>query len=399
MTIDERLRQQIQHAYDNAPAFRARMDSAQLTPTDIQSASDLEKLPVIPKDDVVQMQQDDPPFGGLLAVPLEELKHIYFSPGPLYEPDAASDDEEDGAAIHAFREAGFGPGDIVLNTLSYHLVPAGVMMDRGLNAVGCTVIPGGVGNSDLQLKMMRDLGVTGYAGTPSFLAALIEKAEGMGLDFKRDFKVTKAFVSAEPLAASLRQKLTDEYGIAVANGYGTAELGLLALDKAGNMQMTLMPEPIIEIVDSDTGKRVGPGEVGEVVVTTFNRAYPLIRFGTGDMAINIDPQPGESKQEERAITLVGRKGEAVKVRGMFVHPNQLRFIAGQLLQTGAVQGVVTRPENRDVLTVRVASDKSELEEQFKGALQQVIRVKVDAVEFVESLPEGAPGMVDERSWD
>ncbi len=399
MTINERLQKQIQHAYDNAPAFRERMDSAELTPSHIQSTADLEKLPVIPKDDVVQMQQENPPFGGLLAVPLEELSHIYFSPGPLYEPDAGSDDFADDAVGHVFTEAGFVAGDIVLNTLSYHLVPAGMMLDRGLTAIGCTVIPGGVGNSDLQLKMMRDLGVTGYAGTPSFLAALIEKAEGMGLDFKRDFKVTKAFVSAEPLAASLRQKLVDEYGISVANGYATAELGLLALDCEGKMQMKLMPEPIVEIVDSDTGKCVGAGEVGEVVVTTFNRAYPLIRFGTGDMAINIDPAPGKSKQAERAITLVGRKGEAVKVRGMFVHPNQLRFITGQLLQTGAVQGIVTRPENRDMLTVRVVSDKTEMEEAFKGALQQVIRVKVDSVEFVDALPDGAAGMVDERSWD
>ncbi len=399
MIVNKRLSQQIQHAYENAPAFRARMDSAELTPTDLQTTADLEKLPVIPKDDVVQMQQENPPFGGLLAVPLEELSHIYFSPGPLYEPDAGSDGVDDEAVGHVFAEAGFVAGDIVLNTLSYHLVPAGMMLDRGLTAIGCTVIPGGVGNSDLQLKMMRDLGVTGYAGTPSFLAALIEKAEGMGLDFKRDFKVTKAFVSAEPLAASLRRKLVEEYGISVANGYGTAELGLLALDTKGNMQMKLMPEPIIEIVDSDTGKCVGAGEVGEVVVTTFNRAYPLIRFGTGDMAIKIDPAPGESEQAERAITLVGRKGEAVKVRGMFVHPNQLRFIAGQLLQTGAVQGIVTRPENRDILTVRVVSDKTEMAEAFKGALQQVIRVKVDAVEFVDALPDGAAGMVDERRWD
>ena len=397
MNLDERLQKQIQYAYDNTSATKERLDSAGLSPADIQTVADLEKLAIMPKDEVVRMQQENPPFGGLLAVPLSQVSHIFFSPGPLYEPDTEGNLDDHDAWGGGLVDAGFVPGDIVLNTLSYHLVPAGLLVDQALVRAGCTVVPGGVGNSDLQLKMMIDLGVTAYAGTPSFLAQLLEKAEAMGLSVKDDLKLTKAFVSAEPLPPSLRQKFVD-YGLSVANGYGTAELGILALNTDGSMVMKMMSEPIIEIVDSDTGKCVGAGEVGEVVVTNFNTTYPLIRFGTGDMAVNHDPNPGNSSQSERGLTLVGRVGEAVKVRGMFVHPNQVRFAASQALQFSGIQGVVTRIDNRDQFTVKVISAETDKADFLKGAIQQVCRVKCDEVEFVTEIEDGAPGMVDARDW-
>ena len=154
---------------------------------------------------------------------------------------------------------------------------------------------------------------------------LIRKAEEMGFDFKESFRLEKMFATAEPFPPGLRQTFEQNYGLKVANCYATAELGFLALDTVGQMAMPLLPQPIIQVVDPDTGRTVGPGEVGEVVVTNFSHHYPLIRLGTGDMAVNMDPNPGGSKQEERAIILVGRRGEAVKVRGMFVHPNQLFY--------------------------------------------------------------------------
>jgi phenylacetate-CoA ligase len=205
---------------------------------------------------------------------------------------------------------------------------------------------------------------------------------------------------------SLRQTFVEKYSLSVGNCYATAELGLLALDIAGQMAMRLLPEPIIQIVDPDTGKSVGPGEAGEVVVTNFSRAYPLIRFGTGDLAVKIDANPGASKQEERMIILVGRRGEAVKVRGMFVHPNQLRFAMGQVTSVASFQGIVTRPENRDVLTVKIvlaedAADPSALAEKLKESIRNACRVRVDEIEFVntEAIPSDAPGMVDGRSWE
>ncbi|MEM7532675.1 MAG: AMP-binding protein [Chloroflexota bacterium] len=409
-SMDQNVRDIVAHAYTNAPAFRQRMDDAGLTPNDVQSVADLTKVPILPKDDVIALQQSNPPFGGMLAVPMTEIRHIFMSPGPIYEPDGSSDSDMASTMQHALGMIGFTNEDVVINALSYHLVPAGLGVDNALTAVGCTVIPTGFGNSELQVKLMLDLGATGYVGTPSFLMGLLKKAEEMGIDPKSQLKINKALVSAEPLPASLRATLVDEYGITVGNAYATAELGALALNMDGTMAMQLMPEPVIQVVDPETGELVGAGETGEVVVTNTNHAYPLIRFGTGDMAVNVDPNPGNSKQEERAIMLVGRSGEAKKVRGMFVHPNQLRFSIGQVTAgiggMAKVQGIVSRPADRDVFTVRIAlndasADPASLEEAIHAAIRQACRVRANELVFVsaDEIADDAPGMVDERGWN
>lgn len=404
-TRDQQLQEAVTAAYENSPEVRARFDAAGLTGSDIQTVADLARVPVLEKDDVIALQEADPPFGGLLAVPISQIRHIFFSPGPLYEPEADDDHTSLEMSQFVFRSCGFGPGDVVLNSLSYHLVPAGLLIDRALTGLGCTVVPGGVGNSDLQLKMMADLGVTGYVGTPSFLHQLIKKAEAAGLDFRRDFALSKIVTTAEPLPPTLRQTFVEQYGLAVGNCYATAELGLLALDTSGQMAMRLLPLPIIQLVDPDTGLDVGPGEVGEVVVTNFSRAYPLIRFGTGDMAVNVDPQPGQSEQHDRAVILVGRRGEAVKVRGMFVHPNQLRFAIRPFPAVKTIQGVVTRAEGRDTLTIHLAvaddADRQALIEPIRENIRATCRVRVDDIVFLDAgdLPADAPGMIDERQWE
>ncbi len=402
--IDNRLRDLIQHAYANAPATQARFDKQGLAPDDIRSLADLHKLSILPKDAVIALQQANPPFGGLLAVPMNQVDHIFFSPGPLYEPGPPEDDPAWEMGVYSLRQAGFQPGEVVLNSLSYHLVPAGYYLDIALAKYGCTVIPGGTGSSDLQVKMAVDLGATGYTGTGSFLMALIKKAQEAGLAFGKQFCINKAVLSAEPLPTALRREI-ESHGIAVANAYATAEFGIMAMDTTGNMQMQLFPDPIIQIVDPETGQDVPSGAPGEVVVTSFNRHYPLIRFGTGDMAINIDPNPGQSKQEERFITLVGRSGEAAKVRGMFVHPNQLRFVAGQIPGVQAVQGVATRSDgHKDHFTLRVevadGVDETAVADPLKQAIQNVCRVRVDTLEFVAkgTITADTPGMVDERDW-
>jgi phenylacetate-CoA ligase len=399
------LRRIIQHAYTHAPAVRSILDAAGVSPDDIQTVADLERIPVTSKDRVVELQASDPPFGGFLAAPLGMLQHVFFSPGPLYEPSAGESAVMDTIRA-AFAIAGFEAGDVVLNAFGYHLIPTGLALDQVLTEIGATVIPAGVGSADLQLKMMLDLGVTAYAGTPSWLMALIEKAGERGLDFRSQFALRKALVSAEPLPPAMRQAFVEKYGLTVTNGYGTAELGFLAYNTESGLAMRLLETPIIQVVNPETGKSAGPGETGEVVVTTFNETYPLIRFGTGDLAINLDPTPGESRQGERSIILVGRVGDAVKVRGMFVHPNQLRFALGQLAGVARTQAVVTRPENRDELTLRVVlaeetTDREGLTKQLASAVQAACRVKVDRVELVSGdvLAADAPAIVDERSWE
>ena len=404
-TVDEKVKETVQFAYDNAPAVRERFKQAGLKADDIQGAADLVKIPIQTKDEMVIMQQADPPFGGLLAVPLWEVSHFFFSPGPLFEPGPTADDAAWEMAILALQRGGFEAGDVILNSLSYHLVPAGYLFDVAFTRLGATVIPGGTGNSDLQLQMMRDLGATGYVGTPSFLMSLIQKAEENGLDFNRDFKLRKAITTAEPLPPSLRQTLVETYGLHLTNAYGTAEFHIMATNDGPGMAMQLLPEPVVQVVNPDTGQLVGPGETGEVVATNFSQVYPLIRVGTGDMAMNIDPKPGESRQEERSIILVGRRGEAVKVRGMFLHPNQLRFAAGQVPGIVTLQAVVSRPELRDQFDLRVVADegvdREAAAEQLKRAVNGLCRVRVDEVQFVsaETIEEGSPTVVDERSWE
>jgi phenylacetate-CoA ligase len=403
--VNERLRHIVQHAYANAPAVKEIMDEAGVSLSDIQTVADLDRIPVTSKDLLVELQTANPPFGGFLAVPLNALQHVFFSPGPLYDPSA-----DESAVLDTAREvlaiAGFSAGDVVINAFSYHLIPTGLVVDQILAQTGATVIPAGVGNADLQLKMMLDLGVTGYIGTPSWLMALIENAEEKGLDFRGRFFLRKALVSAEPLPPTLRQTFVEEYSLSVTNVYGTAELGSLAYNTEGGLPMRLLKTPIIQIVNPETGQTVGPGETGEVVVTTFNETYPLIRLGTGDLAVNLDPAPGESRQEERSIILVGRVGDAVKVRGMFVHPNQLGFAVSQVPGIARVQAVVTRPENRDELTLRVVlADEAANREGLTAALDEAIRgacrVRPDHIEFVsaDAIVEDDLRILDERVWD
>ena len=401
--LDAKLRDAVKAAYENAPATQARFEAAGITPDDIQGLADLPKIPVLPKDKIVALQQANPPFGGMLGVPPEKVTHIFFSPGPMYEPAPEPDEGAWDVAVNALRTTGFRPGDVVLNSFTYHLVPAGFLFDNALVRLGCTVVPGGTGSAELQLKMMQDLRVTGYSGTPSFLMSLIKKAEASGLDFKNDLQLKTAIFSAEPLPPSLRQTFVEEYGLAVGNAYATADFGLLALNTGDGMAMPILPEPIVEVVDLDTGQPVGPGETGEVVATNFSRAYPLIRIGMGDMAMNIDPSPGQSSQTERSLILVGRSGEAAKVRGMFVHPNQLRFATGQIPGVQKVQGEVSRLELKDHFVLRVEAegvDETAVADQIKTAVQGLCRVRVDEVEFIApgSLTEDAPGMVDARDW-
>lgn len=408
MTRDEKVKQIIEHAYANAPAVKERFDGAGLSPADVQSEADLVKVPILPKDDVIALQQKNPPFGGMLAVSMSEVKHIFMSPGPIYEPDAGEDPTTAAVTQSALAAAGFGADDVVVNALSYHLVPAGMLLDNALTGMGCCVVPTGVGNSELQIKIMQDLGATAYVGTPSFLINLLKTAEGLGLNTKTDLKLSKALVSAEPLFPEQRALLVDTYGLTVCNAYATAELGVLAINIDGSRPMKLMDDPIIQVVTPDTGEPVGNGEVGEVVVTNFNQAYPLIRLGTGDMAAFLDPS-GSGNQGDCAIMLVGRSGEAAKVKGMFVHPNQLRFAVAQVTAAvgGAarVQGEVSRPDDKDHFLIRIAMndgniDTEGLVEPLHGAIQQACRVRANEIVFVNvnEIAEDAPGMVDARDW-
>ena len=289
--LNQRLSETIDHAYRHAPVVRQVLNKAGVSPAQIRTIKDLEKLPIIRKTDLIEMQRANPPYGGFLAIPPEDIDRIFISPGPLYEPIQT-------AAIKWFAKsfwaAGFRKGDMVINTFTYHMSPAGILFHEALRDCGATAIPMGTGNTEIQIQTMYDLKVTGFVGTPSFLMTLIQRAEELGYDFRRDFALKRAWFTGEMLSPSLRKAFEEDYEINTAQAYAVTEPGgAIAYECRQKSGMHLMDEYVVEIVDPDTGKQLGPEEIGEIVVTPIhNKAWGLIRFGTGDMSSYItEPCP------------------------------------------------------------------------------------------------------------
>ncbi len=397
MSLNKRLQEIISHGYKNAPALRSLMDGVGVTPAEIQSLADLPKIPITTKDQLVQMQAANPPFGGWLAVPTSEVQHIFVSPGPIFEPGHEWTSE-------VFEALEFGPGDIVINTFAYHMVSAGLMMDATIRATGATVVPTGPGNTENQVDIMIRLGAVGYAGTPSFFKIILEKAEAMNIP-RQDIPIKKAFFSAEPYPPSLRAIFEEDYGMITSQGYATAELGVIAYDKTGETSLKLSRNMIVEITDPESGQPVPAGEPGQVVVTTFNKTYPLVRVGLGDLSAFVG-EPDDEGYHTHIKGWMGRVGDAIKVRGMFLHPVQLKGALAKFEALGNAQAIVTRPETRDYVELRVelkdtSVDKEALSADVKAAASQACRLKIDEVVFIEvgSIEASARTVVDERSWE
>jgi len=385
----------VEEGYSKAPAFRLMLDELGLRPGDIGTAADLEKLPVISREKLVKMQMAEPPYGGLDAKDVQ-VDRVFISPGPVYEPHLSETDHLWARAYHA---AGFRQGDIVLNTFSYHMVAAGLTFHGGLRRCGATVVPSGTSGAQVQVELIRDIGVTGYTGTPSFLLAIIRKAEETGHDFRRDFKLRRACFAAEPIEASLRERFETQYGIDTYQMYGATEVGDVAYECREKKGWHVCEEVLVEIVDPATGRRMRPGEPGEVVVTRFNPVLFLLRFGTGDLSRLIEEPCGCGRTSVRIAGVLGRIGDAVKVRGMFVAPSQLDSLRKRFPGI-RFQAAVGRAEHADVLTVRVESDEAGMEalrEEFAEAFRQTCTVKIDRFERVApGALEGAKALVDER---
>lgn len=403
--LNAKIRETLHYAYERAPAVRKRFEKAGINPSEINTFRDLERLPTLTKEELIESQKVDPFLGGFLTTPLQDLEWIFVSPGPIYEPP-----QEITIIAKMFSTQGFRKGDIVLNSFSYHLVPAGILFDSALRSLGATVIPGGVGNTEIQVQIMRELDVTGYIGTSSFLMVLIERAEKLGYQFKRDFKLRRASVTGEMLSASLRSRLENEYGIDIKQCYGTAEIGTIAYECAEREGMHIDDEGVVvEIIDPETGKQLGPGEIGEVVITSLNKIFPLIRFRTGDLSSYIDQLCRCGWSSYRLKGIFGRIGQAIKVRGLFLHPKQLEEAASKIPQIGKVQAVVTRSGTRDELRVIVEINESYMDEDSKKIIvqevkfnvQDLCKLKVDDIEFVSigSISENEPKIVDKRIWE
>ncbi len=401
--LSEELRKIVIHACQNAPAIQKKFASVGLKPGDVRSVKDLEKLPITHKHELASLQKEDPPFGGFLGVPMQRLKRICMSPGPIYEPEDT--ESKNDRWTQAFFAAGFRKGDIGQVTFSYHLVPPAFWFEDALHRLGCIATPGGVGNTEQQVKMMHDLHVTGYIGTPSFLMAVAKKALEFGYDPRKDLALEVGFVSGEMLPESLRSELEETFGMVIRQGYGTADVGCMGFECYHKNGMHFPYNCIVEIVDPETGKQLGPGETGEIVTTVFDEAYPMIRFGTGDLSYYTDEPCACGRTSGRLVKILGRLDQVTKVKGMFIHPANVDEVAARFKEIKDCQVVVTREGHVDQMTFKVVlsegiTPSDDLAKQIESAIPQSMRVR-GKVEFIErkSLPEKYSKIDDQRKWE
>jgi phenylacetate-CoA ligase len=396
------LRETVQYAYEKAPAARRKMDEAGVRPGDVLEVADLAKIPTTRKADLKNIQKTELPFGGLAAFPPRGMRRIYVSPGPTFDPEGR--EETHWRWEKAFVAAGFRPGDIVQNTFMYHFSPAGLMFDEALICIGCTVIPAGVGNTELQVQVLRDLGVTGYVGTPSFLMTILEKAKETGVVPGDGLKLQVALVAAEMLPESLRKRFQDEFGIQVRQAYGTADVGSLGYECFEAKGMHINDEIVMELLDPASGKQVAPGEIGEVVVTLPNAAYPLVRFATGDLSIQTsDPCPC-GRTSARLLRIVGRVDQVTKVKGMFVHPEQVSQLEKRVPEVTAAQLIISRTGHEDRMTICAVLGSEilptdALREKIAETARELTRLRGEVVFVKETeLTEREKKICDTRKW-
>ncbi|MBU1248490.1 MAG: AMP-binding protein, partial [Proteobacteria bacterium] len=330
--------------------FKARMETAGLDIKDIRNLEDYGTIPPLHKKDLISLQSERG-LEWLLSCEIGELSRIYQSPGPIFDPEGSSRDYWGWA--EGFFAAGFRPKDLVQMTFSYHLTPAGLMLEEPLREIGCCVIPAGPGNTEVQLELLTRLPVTGFVGMTSYLKIIGQKAKAAGFDLKKDIKLRTAFVAAEMLPQSLREEVEEMFSMTIRQGYGTADVGCIAYecDQLGGMHTT--SRALVEICDPTTGTPLPLGEVGEVVVTPFTGAYPLIRLATGDLSAFIEKPCACGRTSFKLDGIKGRADDTAKVKGQFIYPGQAAKIMAEFGQIQCWQLLVTNPGGRDTLTCRL----------------------------------------------
>jgi len=391
----------IAHARANAPAYATILQD--VTPNKIDSRAALATLPVTRKSELIERQRaaraHGDAFGGFSTIgwrPRSGAIRVFASPGPIYEPEGSGLDYWRGA--RALFAAGFRAGDLVHNSFSYHLTPAGSMMETAAHALGCTVFPGGVGNTELQLQAACELQPHGYVGTPSFLKIMVDKACEQGILLS---SLRKALLSGEAFPPSLRDWFAAR-GIVGYQCYATADLGLIAYETESREGLVLDEHVIVEIVRPGTNDPVPSGEVGEIVVTTLNRDYPLIRFGTGDLSAVMPGTCLTGRTNTRIRGWMGRADQTAKVRGMFVHPSQVAAIARRHPEVNRARLVVSGEMANDQLTlhVEVAQRPDGLDARIAESIRDVTKLRAEVV-FSEpgSLPNDGKVIEDTRSYE
>ena len=369
------LSTQLTHAKANASFFTDLLKD--IDPQSINREV-LASIPVTRKSDLVTKQRELPPFGGMTAQGNGLIGRLFQSPGPIYDPEGRQPDYW--RTARGFHAAGFREGDVVLNTLSYHMTPGGFIVEGGARALGCAVIPAGPGNTEQQLEILRDLKPNGYCGTPSFLRILLEKCDGAGIDTSF---MNKALVTGEALPPSVRDWF-EARGIKVGQVYATADIGAIAYESPAREGLIVDEGVLVEIVRPGTNDPVVEGEVGEVVVTNLtSRAYPLIRFGTGDLSAVLEGESPCGRKNMRIKGWMGRADQTTKVKGMFVHPGQVNQVVKSFDEIQKGRLVVTNADNRDAMTLQceVENGTDDLAKAIGETVQTICKLR-GGIEFV-----------------
>ncbi|OZI72083.1 phenylacetate--CoA ligase family protein [Bordetella genomosp. 12] len=394
----------IAHAQARAPAIAAQLQGVDAAR--INSRQALAELPVLRKHELLELQQQrrasagpdnaQKSLGGFAAVGWGQAVRVFASPGPIYEPETARPDYWRFA--RALYAAGFRAGELAYNCFSYHFTPAGSMMETAAHAVGCTVFPGGTGQTEQQVHAIRDLAPSGYTGTPSFLKIILEKADELGLPLT---SLKRALVSGEAFPPSLREWLAAR-GIAGYQAYGSADLGMIAFETSAREGLVLGEDLILEIVRPGTGEPVPEGEVGEVVITTLNPDYPLVRFGTGDLSAILPGASPCGRSNTRIRGWLGRADQTTKVRGMFVHPSQVAEVLRRHPELGRARLVIsgTTGAEQMVLHVEAAHLAPEVSRRLTESVRDITKLRADIVRAEPGgLPNDGKVIEDLRTYD
>jgi len=392
-----------QHAFRSSKAYKEIFHSAGIELSDIQGLEDLEKLPILRMNELVERQKKDMPFGGFETIDPSKIRRIYINPGLIWQPGEW--DYQDTSWAEALCGVGFKKGDRIINTFNYHMWPLAFMLDESLKRIGGIVIPTGVGNTLMQIKIMQMLKVNGFIGTPSFIMTLAQRAEGMGLDLKKDISLETALVGAEILPESLRSRIEDKLEMTVRQVYGTVFLGCIGYE-CQHMTGLHMPDNIlVEVVDPHTGRQVEAGATGEIVATNFNTSYPMIRMATGDLSMFARESCPCGRTGPMLKKILGRIDQAAKVRGTFIHPWQADEVISQYKEVFKYQVVITRENYKDVMTFLVElKEETSRPEILRGRIERDIKDILTIKGVVQIVPRGTipdlhKKIEDRRTWE
>ena len=392
------LKELLTYAYRYSEDVKKRFDRAQFSVDKFAQLSDLKHIPILKKKELIFLQSMGPRLGGLLTKDIGELKRVFLSPGPIFDPEDKN--ENYWGWTEAFYATGFRSGDIAQITFNYHLTPAGLMFEEPLRNLGCAAIPSGPGNTNTQLDIMQKLRVTGYVGTPSYLMHLAQKGEEKGLNLRKNLFLEVAFVTGEKFPEKTRTTLEKKFDLIMRQGYGTADVGCIGYECYHKNGLHIANRAFVEICHPDTGIPLKDGEVGEIVVTTFNKTYPLIRLATGDLSY-IDPAPCPcGRTSPRLGKIVGRVDTTARIKGMFVYPHQVEQVMSGFEEVKRWQIVVTNEDGIDEMVLHIEATDFKRDSELLHIFREKIKIR-PTLKILEpgTLPPQIRPIEDKRKWD